>query len=81
MLLFEGEESVRQSEISKMRTSTTFLNEHAWRYFWHPVCTVAELRAAAADGNRPLAVTLLGEGLPVPSLPTSLRHQQPLEFL
>ena len=48
-----------------MGASTTFLNEHAWRYFWHPVCTVAELRAAAADGNRPLAVTLLGEGLAV----------------
>ena len=48
-----------------MGASTTFLNEHAWRYFWHPVCTVAELRAAAADGNRPLAVTLLGERLAV----------------
>ena len=30
-----------------------------------PVCTVAELRAAAADGDRPLAVTLLGEALAI----------------
>ena len=48
-----------------MRAGTPFLNEDAWRYFWHPVCTVEELRAAAADGNRPLAVTLLGERLAV----------------
>ena len=65
MLLFAGEESVRQSGMSKMRAGIPFLNEHAWRYFWHPVCTVEELRAAAADGNRPLAVTLLGERLAV----------------
>ena len=42
-----------------------FLNERTWRYFWHPVCTVAELRAAAAESRRPLAVTLLGERLAV----------------
>ena len=48
-----------------MPGSESFLNESTWRYFWHPVCTVAELRAAAADGNRPLAVTLLGQRLAV----------------
>ena len=47
-----------------MPRTEPFLNEATWRHFWHPVCTVAELRAAA-DGCRPLAVTLLGEGLAV----------------
>ena len=42
-----------------------YLDERAWRYFWHPVCTLRELRAAAGDGGRPLAVTLLDEPLAV----------------
>ena len=41
-----------------------WLDETAWRHFWHPVCTLAELRAEGA-GRRPLAVTLLGEALAV----------------
>jgi len=48
-----------------MPADAPFLNESTWRCFWHPVCTVAELRAAAADGDRPLAVTLLGEALAI----------------
>ena len=40
----------------------TWLNDAAWRYFWHPVCTLGELHAAAADG-RPVSVKLLGEPL------------------
>ena len=42
-----------------------YIDDAAWRYFWHPVCTLPELRAAAADGGRPLAATLLGEPLAV----------------
>lgn len=45
--------------------SAPYLDDRAWRRFWHPVCTLGELRAAAADGGRPLAVTLLGEALAV----------------
>ena len=26
----------------------TWLNDAAWRYFWHPVCTLGELHTAAA---------------------------------
>lgn len=40
-----------------------YIDDATWRYFWHPVCTRKELEAAAADGNRPLAVRLLGEDL------------------
>ena len=43
--------------------SGRYLNDAAWRYFWHPVCTLAELRAAAASEGRPLSVTLLDEAL------------------
>ena len=41
-----------------------FINENTWRYFWHPVCTMRELRDANADGrgNRK-KVRLLGETL------------------
>ena len=42
----------------------TWLDDSAWRYFWHPVCTLAELETAAAE-SRPLAVTLLGEAIAV----------------
>ncbi len=42
----------------------TYIDDDAWRYFWHPVCTLAELRAEA-DDNRPLAATLLGERIAV----------------
>ena len=42
----------------------TWLDDSAWRYFWHPVCTLAEVDAAAAE-SRPLAVTLLGEPIAV----------------
>ena len=41
-----------------------FLDDSAWRYFWHPVCKMSELAAAAAD-DRPVAVTLLGERIAV----------------
>ena len=41
-----------------------YLDDGAWRYFWHPVCTLAELAAATAD-RRALAVTLLGEPVAV----------------
>ena len=41
-----------------------YLDDSAWRYFWHPVCTMSELAAAAAD-DRPVAVTLLGERIAV----------------
>ena len=41
----------------------SYIEDSTWRYFWHPVCTLAELRAAAADVSRPLGVTLLGERL------------------
>ena len=41
-----------------------YLDDSAWRYFWHPVCTLSELADAAAD-SRPLAVTLLGEPIAV----------------
>lgn len=47
-----------------MSGGRAYLDERAWRHFWHPVCTLRELRAAAA-GGRPLAVTLLGEELAV----------------
>ena len=46
----------------------TYIDDATWRYFWHPVCTLAELRAAAAEGGRPLAVTLLGERLVIAEL-------------
>ena len=42
-----------------------YIEDSTWRYFWHPVCTLAELRAAEVDGRRPLGVTLLGERLVV----------------
>jgi phenylpropionate dioxygenase-like ring-hydroxylating dioxygenase large terminal subunit len=32
-----------------------------WRYFWHPVCTLDELRKAKPGGRGPLQTTLLGE--------------------
>ena len=41
-----------------------YLDDGAWRYFWHPVCTLSELAAATA-GKRALAVTLLGEPIAV----------------
>ena len=44
-------------------TGRRYLNDAAWRYFWHPVCTLSELRTAAADGGRAFPVTLLGEAL------------------
>ena len=41
-----------------------FLKEETWRYFWHPVCTLKELRDANTDGrgNRKFS-QLLGEEL------------------
>ena len=41
-----------------------WLDDRAWRYFWHPVCTAAELAEAVAD-DRPLPVTLLGERIAI----------------
>ncbi len=41
-----------------------YLDDSAWSFFWHPVCTVPELAAATA-ANRALAVTLLGEPIAV----------------
>ncbi len=41
-----------------------YLDDGAWRYFWHPVCTLAELAAATAD-RRALPVTLLGKPVAV----------------
>ena len=38
-----------------------------WRYFWHPVCTLAELRAAQQNA-KPLRATLLGEKLIIAEL-------------
>ncbi|MGB0631926.1 MAG: Rieske 2Fe-2S domain-containing protein [Alphaproteobacteria bacterium] len=43
----------------------SWIDESTWRYFWHPVCTRKELETARADGNRPLAVRLLGEDIVV----------------
>lgn len=43
--------------------SDRYIDDATWRHFWHPVCTRKELEGAAADGNRPLAVRLLGEDL------------------
>lgn len=37
-------------------------------YFWHPVCSLDELRAAKPGGRGPLAVTLLGRTLAVAEL-------------
>ncbi|MYK58304.1 MAG: aromatic ring-hydroxylating dioxygenase subunit alpha, partial [Rhodospirillaceae bacterium] len=48
-----------------------YLDDSAWRYFWHPVCTLPELAAAAAD-NRALAVTLLGEPIAVAEIAGTL---------
>ena len=45
--------------------SESWIEETTWRYFWHPVCTRKELEAAKADGNRPLAVRLLGQDLAI----------------
>ena len=42
-----------------------YLNEAAWRHFWHPVCTRKEIEAATESENRPLAVRLLGENIVV----------------
>ena len=42
-----------------------YIDDATWRHFWHPVCTRRELDEAAGDGNRPLAVRLLGEDLVV----------------
>jgi phenylpropionate dioxygenase-like ring-hydroxylating dioxygenase large terminal subunit len=36
-----------------------------WRYFWHPVCTLNELREAKPGGRGPLQSTLLGERIGV----------------
>ncbi len=42
-----------------------YIEEAAWRHFWHPVCTRKELEAGPAGENQPLAVRLLGEDLVV----------------
>ncbi|MEV7005016.1 aromatic ring-hydroxylating dioxygenase subunit alpha [Streptosporangium sp. NPDC051022] len=36
-----------------------------WKYFWHPVCTLDELRDAKPGGKGPLQSTLLGERIAV----------------
>lgn len=36
-----------------------------WRLFWHPVCTIKELRSSTFSGHGPLATVLLGERIMV----------------
>lgn len=45
-----------------------FIDEATWRHFWHPVCTLDELRAADPSGKGPLKVTLLEEDLVIAEL-------------
>ena len=43
----------------------TFLDNETWRYFWHPVCSVAELDASDKGRGALLKTTLLGVELVV----------------
>ena len=44
-----------------------------WRLFWHPVCTVRELRASSYGGRGPLETTLLGERIVVAEMGGAVR--------
>ena len=50
------------------KMSSRFIKEETWRHFWHPVCTLEELKSADASGNGPLRVQLLGESLVIVKL-------------
>jgi phenylpropionate dioxygenase-like ring-hydroxylating dioxygenase large terminal subunit len=57
MLLAQPEVAVGEHDLQASFARTL-------RFFWHPVCTLAEL-TSASDGQQPMAVTLLGEELAV----------------
>ncbi|MHB1582135.1 MAG: Rieske 2Fe-2S domain-containing protein [Acidimicrobiales bacterium] len=44
-----------------------------WRLFWHPVCTLHELRAHCSGGRGPLQTTLLGERILVADMGGAVR--------
>ena len=50
-----------------MQTDKPYLNEETWKFFWHPVCTLKELRSASKRGPL-MQVTLLGRKLMVAEL-------------
>ena len=48
-----------------------YLNEETWKYFWHPVCTLKELRSASERGPL-MQATLLGRKLVIAELPSGV---------
>ena len=48
-----------------------YLNEETWKYFWHPVCTLKELRSASERGPL-MQVRLLGRKLVIAELGSSV---------
>ena len=46
----------------------TYLDNETWRYFWHPVCTMAELEAADTGRGALLRAQLLGTELVIAKL-------------
>lgn len=54
--------------MTENRPQDRFIDEATWRHFWHPVCTLEELRAADPSGKGPLKVTLLEEALAIAEL-------------
>lgn len=58
----------RRPDLYDMESDAAF-----WRLFWHPVCTMRELRSRCYGGRGPLETTLLGERLMVAEMGGAVR--------